>query len=182
MNRGLALVSGILSLAAGFLFAQGRQDYMLTHEDTVYREAEGIEAKTGALFRVLERRLTVLDYHHRDNVKAEWPDLLKRDKWLGELADDPDARLLEDYNRVLKQMLYLIDDGFAWNRGPTMQATLKKLKKRGEAYLTQMAALQSVWKPDPEAEAGLTRAMELTRKAIEGAQKGLERVDRRDTP
>ena len=178
MQCRFVLVSWILCLAAGVLAAQTRQDSMLLHEDTVYREAEGIEAKAGALFRVLERRLTVLDYHHRESVKAEWPDLLKRDKWLGDLVEDTDARLLDDYNRTLKQLLYLIDDGFAWNRGPTMHSTLKKLQKRGDSYLTRMTALQSVWKPDAEAEAGLAQAMELTRKAVAGAKKGLEKIGR----
>jgi len=169
----LCLVTGALAAA------QGREDYLLEHEDTVFREAEGLEARANVLFRVMERRLTVLEYHHRDSVKAKWAEYLKRDKWLGDLAEDSDARMLQDYNKVLRQLLYMIDDGFAWNKGPTMHSTLSKLKKRGEAYLAQMDLLLNIWVPDAETRAALDQAQDLTRKAMEGAAKGIEQIDAR---
>jgi hypothetical protein len=159
--------------------AGGREDYLLEHEDAVFREAEGLEARANVLFRVMERRLTVLEYHHRDSLKANWGEHLKKDKWLGDLAEDSDARMLADYCKVIRQMLFMIDDGFAWNKGPTMYATLSKLKKKGGAYLAQMDSLLNIWKPDAEARAALDQAQDLTRKAMDGAAKGMEQIDAR---
>jgi hypothetical protein len=177
VRRRLVLV---LLLAVGALAAaQGREDYLLEHEDTVFREAEGLEARANVLFRVMERRLTVLEYHHRESVRAKWGEYLKKDKWLGDLAEDSDARMLQDYNKVLRQLLYMIDDGFAWNKGPTMSATLSKLKKRGEAYLAQMDSLLTIWKPDADARAAIDQAQDVTRKAMDGAAKGLGQIDSR---
>ena len=177
MRRRLCLV---LFLAIGaFAAAQGREDYLLEHEDTVFREAEGLEARANVLFRVMERRLTVLEYHHRESVRAKWGEYLKKDKWLGDLAEDSDARMLQDYNKVVRQLLYMIDDGFAWNKGPTMYSALTKLKKRGGAYLAQMDSLLTIWKPDAEARAAIDQAQDLTRKAMDGAARGMEQIDSR---
>ena len=178
MRRRLCLA---LCLAAGTLVAaQGRgDDYLLEHEDTVFREAEGLEARANVLFRVMERRLTVLEYHHRDTVKAKWGEYLNKDKWLGDLADDSDARMLQDYNKVLRQLLYMIDDGFSWNQGPTMYATLSMLKKKGTAYLAQLDSLLNIWKPDAEARDAADQAQDMTRKAMDGAAKGMEQIDAR---
>ena len=126
----------------------------------------------------MERRLTVLEYHHRESVRARWAEYLKKDKWLGDLAEDSDARMLQDYNQVLRQLLFMIDDGFAWNRGPTMSATLNKLKKRGGAYLAQLDSLLTIWKPDAEARAAIDQAQDVTRKAMDGATRGLEQIRR----
>ena len=178
MRRRLCFV---LWLAAGALaLAQGRgDDYLLEHEDTVFRETEGLEARANVLFRVMERRLTVLEYHHREAVKAKWGEYLKKDKWLGDLAEDSDVRMLQDYIKVLRQLLYMIDDGFAWNKGPTMYSTLSKLKKKGEAYLAQIDLLLNVWQPDPASRDALDQAQDMTRKAVAGAVKGLEQIDAR---
>ena len=175
LHLGLILLLAFGAPAA----AGGREDYLLEHEDTVFREAEGLEARANVLFRVMDRRLTVLEYHHRDSVKAQWGEYLKKDKWLGDLAEDSDARMVEDYCKVIRQMLFMIDDGFAWNKGPTMYSTLAKLKKKGGAYLAQLDSLLNVWKPDPEARAALDQAQDLTRKAMDGAAKGMEQIDAR---
>jgi|GEM_PF-1181992 len=164
------------------------EDCFLEREDAFYREAEGLEAKAKVLQKLMVRRLSSLECRFVASRKEECARLLSKDSLVAELESRSDQRLLEDYHGALRTLLLTLEDAYAHHLGRTTEIVLYDLEKQGKRHLASLESLQPLVTGQPELMAAqpdlarwLERCLELTRKAVGGARKGLDKLrDRKE--
>ena len=163
------------------------EDCFLDREDALYRDAEGLEAKAKVLHKLMSRRLISLECRYLERKKPECPGLLVHDSLLAELEGRSDQRLLEDYHGALRTLLITLEDAYARHLGRTTMIVLHDLEKQAQHRLKSLEALEPLLAGSPELSAAqpelarwLEKSLELTRKAVAGARKGLENLERRE--
>lgn len=150
------------------------EDYLLEKEDSLYRELDGFDVRVNMLLHALERRITVLECRQLDPGGASLAKLAQKDELLAALDEYTDDRLLRDYAKGFRSLMLKVDGVYAYDRSPALLELLRSIRKKGEKFQGTLERLEPALRREQKNLPWLNQSLELTRKAVAGAGKGLK--------